>query len=115
MRAHTHTHTHTRARARTQITKHHRHAAAQACHELVPPEALAPVLRQLVDQFVHDRWGLGRGGAGCSLPDHDPAWPRAAAAAAAAAAAITVLALPACLTCSSACFPAHLAAGRGPR
>jgi len=27
----------------------------QACHELVPPEALAPVLRQLVDAFVHDR------------------------------------------------------------
>eukprot|EP00882_Tetradesmus_deserticola_P016919 GHRQ01018098.1.p2 GENE.GHRQ01018098.1~~GHRQ01018098.1.p2 ORF type:complete len:350 (+),score=207.35 GHRQ01018098.1:566-1615(+) len=29
-------------------------ALAQAVHELVPPEALAPVLRQLVDQFVHD-------------------------------------------------------------
>ncbi|KAF6262746.1 SDA1-domain-containing protein [Scenedesmus sp. NREL 46B-D3] len=28
---------------------------AQAVHELVPPESLAPVLRQLVDQFVHDR------------------------------------------------------------
>jgi len=28
---------------------------AQACHELVPPEVLAPVLRQLVDAFVHDR------------------------------------------------------------
>jgi len=28
----------------------------QACHELVPPETLEPVLRQLVDQFVHDRW-----------------------------------------------------------
>ena len=27
----------------------------QACHELVPPDALAPVLRQLVDSFVHDR------------------------------------------------------------
>ncbi|KAL4422877.1 hypothetical protein ABPG75_009074 [Micractinium tetrahymenae] len=30
-------------------------ALVQACHELVPPETLAPVLRQLVDQFVHDR------------------------------------------------------------
>jgi protein SDA1 len=30
-------------------------ALAQACHELVPPEALAPVIRQLADQFVHDR------------------------------------------------------------
>jgi protein SDA1 len=28
---------------------------AQAVHELVPPESLAPVLKQLVDQFVHDR------------------------------------------------------------
>lgn len=27
----------------------------QACHELVPPDTLEPVLRQLVDQFVHDR------------------------------------------------------------
>ncbi len=26
-----------------------------ACHELVPPETLAPVLKQLVDQFVHDK------------------------------------------------------------
>ena len=31
------------------------YAGAQACHELVPPDALAPVLRQLVDAFVHDR------------------------------------------------------------
>lgn len=30
-------------------------ALVQACHELVPPETLAPVLRQLVDQFVHDK------------------------------------------------------------
>ncbi|KAI7837441.1 hypothetical protein COHA_008699 [Chlorella ohadii] len=30
-------------------------ALVQACHELVPPETLEPVLRQLVDQFVHDR------------------------------------------------------------
>eukprot|EP00887_Chlorella_sp_A99_P007365 scaffold2.g7365.t1 len=30
-------------------------ALVQACHEQVPPEALAPVVRQLVDQFVHDR------------------------------------------------------------
>ena len=29
--------------------------SAQACHELVPPDALAPVLRQLVDAFVTDR------------------------------------------------------------
>jgi protein SDA1 len=34
---------------------------AQAVHELVPPESLAPVLRQLVDQFVHDRWGFFAG------------------------------------------------------
>lgn len=27
----------------------------QAVHEEVPPDALAPLLRQLVDQFVHDR------------------------------------------------------------
>lgn len=37
-------------------------ALVGACHELVPPEALAPVLRQLVDGFVHDR--CGRGGSG---------------------------------------------------
>lgn len=30
-------------------------ALVQSCHDLVPPDALAPVLRQLVDQFVHDR------------------------------------------------------------
>ena len=30
-------------------------AHLQACHDLVPPETLAPVIRQLVDQFVHDR------------------------------------------------------------
>ena len=30
-------------------------ALVQGCHELVPPDVLAPVLRQLVDQFVHDR------------------------------------------------------------
>jgi len=30
-------------------------ALVQACHDLVPPDALQPVLRQLVDQFVHDR------------------------------------------------------------
>ncbi|GBF96025.1 hypothetical protein Rsub_08840 [Raphidocelis subcapitata] len=30
-------------------------ALVQSTHELVPPESLAPVLRQLVDQFVHDR------------------------------------------------------------
>ena len=27
----------------------------QACHRLVPPDCLRPVLRQIVDQFVHDR------------------------------------------------------------
>ncbi|KAG2445218.1 hypothetical protein HYH02_008686 [Chlamydomonas schloesseri] len=30
-------------------------ALVQAVHDLVPPETLAPVLRQLVDQFVHDK------------------------------------------------------------
>ena len=30
-------------------------ALVMACHELVPPENLAPVLKQLVDQFVHDK------------------------------------------------------------
>ena len=30
-------------------------ALVQATHDLVPPDALAPVLRQLVDGFVHDR------------------------------------------------------------
>ncbi|KAL6763683.1 SDA1-domain-containing protein [Haematococcus lacustris] len=30
-------------------------ALVGAAHDLVPPEVLAPVLRQLVDQFVHDR------------------------------------------------------------
>jgi len=30
-------------------------ALVQGCHEVVPPDVLAPVLRQLVDQFVHDR------------------------------------------------------------
>ncbi len=34
-------------------------ALVQACHEVVPPETLAPVLRQLVDQFVHDRRVVG--------------------------------------------------------
>ena len=27
----------------------------QACHRLVPPDVLHPVLKQLVDQFVHDK------------------------------------------------------------
>lgn len=30
-------------------------ASATACHELVPPDALEPLLKQLVNQFVHDR------------------------------------------------------------
>jgi protein SDA1 len=38
-------------------------ALVGAAHELVPPETLAPVLRQLVDQFVHDRWGQAFTGA----------------------------------------------------
>ena len=33
----------------------HTHNGLQACHDLVPPDALEPVLRQLVDTFVHDR------------------------------------------------------------
>lgn len=28
---------------------------AQACHDLVPPEWLQPVIRHLCNQFVHDR------------------------------------------------------------
>lgn len=27
----------------------------QACHKLVPPDVLQPVLKQVVDQFVHDK------------------------------------------------------------
>ncbi len=30
-------------------------ALVGAAHELVPPDVLSPVLRQLVDQFVHDK------------------------------------------------------------
>lgn len=30
-------------------------AFVQACHDQVPPDALEPALRRLVDQFVHDR------------------------------------------------------------
>ncbi|KAH7279730.1 hypothetical protein KP509_37G033500 [Ceratopteris richardii] len=30
-------------------------AAIQACHDMVPPDAVEPLLRQLVNQFVHDR------------------------------------------------------------
>lgn len=30
-------------------------ALVQGVHELVPPDSLAPVLRQLVDNFVHDK------------------------------------------------------------
>ena len=39
---------------RTQVTKLLA-AAATACHELVPPDAIEPLLRQLVTQFVHDK------------------------------------------------------------
>ena len=38
----------------TQVTKLLA-AAATACHELVPPDAIEPLLRQLVTQFVHDK------------------------------------------------------------
>ncbi|KAL9246254.1 hypothetical protein vseg_019812 [Gypsophila vaccaria] len=30
-------------------------AAVQACHEMVPPDAVEPLFRQIVNQFVHDR------------------------------------------------------------
>ncbi|MCO5550973.1 hypothetical protein L7F22_004468 [Adiantum nelumboides] len=30
-------------------------AAVQACHDMVPPDAIESLLRQLVNQFVHDR------------------------------------------------------------
>lgn len=30
-------------------------AAVQACHKLVPPDVLRPLLLQVVDQFVHDK------------------------------------------------------------
>jgi protein SDA1 len=30
-------------------------AAVQACHDLVPPDAVESMIRQLVNQFVHDR------------------------------------------------------------
>lgn len=30
-------------------------ATATACHELIPPDVLEPLLKQLVNQFVHDR------------------------------------------------------------
>ncbi|KAL2644731.1 hypothetical protein R1flu_012318 [Riccia fluitans] len=30
-------------------------AVVQACHDLVPPDAIEPVIRQLVNHFVHDR------------------------------------------------------------
>ncbi|KAH7672155.1 protein SDA1 protein [Dioscorea alata] len=30
-------------------------AAVQACHDMVPPDAVEPLFRQIVDQFVHDR------------------------------------------------------------
>lgn len=30
-------------------------AAVQACHDMVPPDAVEPLMRQLVNQFVHDR------------------------------------------------------------
>lgn len=30
-------------------------ALSQATHDIVPPEVLAPVMKQLVDQFVHDK------------------------------------------------------------
>ncbi|KAG9445522.1 hypothetical protein H6P81_011650 [Aristolochia fimbriata] len=30
-------------------------AAVQTCHEMVPPDAVEPLFRQIVNQFVHDR------------------------------------------------------------
>uniref|UniRef100_A0A0V0IS19 Protein SDA1 n=1 Tax=Solanum chacoense TaxID=4108 RepID=A0A0V0IS19_SOLCH len=30
-------------------------AAVQACHEMVPPDAVEPLFKQVVNQFVHDR------------------------------------------------------------
>ncbi|KNA23538.1 hypothetical protein SOVF_024060 [Spinacia oleracea] len=30
-------------------------AAAQACHDMVPPDAVEPLFKQIVNQFVHDR------------------------------------------------------------
>jgi len=30
-------------------------AAVQACHDMVPPDPVEPLLKQLVNQFVHDR------------------------------------------------------------
>ncbi|XP_057949408.1 uncharacterized protein LOC131144652 [Malania oleifera] len=30
-------------------------AAVQACHDLVPPDAVEPLFKQIVNQFVHDR------------------------------------------------------------
>ncbi|KAM1303703.1 hypothetical protein ACFX2F_021480 [Malus domestica] len=30
-------------------------AAVQACHDMVPPDAVQPLFKQLVNQFVHDR------------------------------------------------------------
>lgn len=30
-------------------------AAVQACHDMVPPDAIQPLFKQLVNQFVHDR------------------------------------------------------------
>ncbi|KAF7059494.1 hypothetical protein CFC21_066392 [Triticum aestivum] len=30
-------------------------AAVQACHEMVPPDAVEPLFKQIVNQFVHDR------------------------------------------------------------
>uniref|UniRef100_A0A7N0UR20 Protein SDA1 n=1 Tax=Kalanchoe fedtschenkoi TaxID=63787 RepID=A0A7N0UR20_KALFE len=30
-------------------------AAVQACHDMVPPDAVEPMFRQIVNQFVHDR------------------------------------------------------------
>lgn len=46
-------------------------AVVQACHRLVSPEAVRPVLLQLVDQFVHDKArpevGTIPSGLACSL------------------------------------------------
>jgi protein SDA1 len=30
-------------------------AAVQACHDMVPPDAVEPLFKQIVNQFVHDK------------------------------------------------------------
>jgi hypothetical protein len=44
-------------------------ALVGAVHELVPPDMLSPVLRQLVDQFVHDRCDGALWSSNCAFPE----------------------------------------------